>query len=392
MPAQVVPRAMNLSNEDQLKLQVLLKNVEAIRIDEQAMMVYGLARGATAGSEVREAKVALNPTCRPEHYLRRVREFFSGAVLGSPGGYPVHLNRWTRMGQARAQNLAELLMLGEPEAVTAVAGAPGLTDELARRAWWIAPTSDIARRMLEREAVARGAMGPVLALHLVEHLPFETEARLMIETVRLVLQPGLLAPATVQRLWEKGAQQPAYRVGFLAAVPDGLPLVVPARTESTMDTLTVLADGGNAIAQSLVRAFVAPGQAFIETCSAILQRPTNADSVSATLNLLGHYFAGARLGQSQPRSIAQILVDTEGWLAAPQTAPTGIAAALAAMRAHAPTLARETGAALVLARASEAIVLDILAHTTATGTVLRKKLEPVTQRVVAELAALRPPA
>lgn len=383
---------MNLSNEDQLKLHVLLKNVEAIRIDEQAMAVYGLARGGSAGGDVREAKVALNPTCRPEQYLRRVREFFSGAVLGSPGGYPVHLNRWTRMGQARAQNLAELLMLGEPEAVTAVAGAPGLTDDLARRAWWIAPTSDIARRMLERDAVARGAMGPVLALHLVEHLPFETESRLMIETVRLVLQPKLLAPVAVQRLWDKGAQQPAYRVGFLAAVPDDLPLTLPARAAPEHDVLTSLAHAGNAIAQALVRAFAAPGQAFVESCSAILQRPTNADSVSATLNLLGQYFAPARFGQSLPRGVAQIVADAQAWLSAPQGAPAGMATALAAVCAQAPTLARETAAVLALARASEAIVLDILAHTTATGTVLRKKLEPIAQQVVAQLALLRPPA
>lgn len=383
---------MNLSNEDHLKLHVLLKNVEAIRIDEQAMVVYGLARGGSANGHVREAKVALNPTCRPEQYLRRVREFFSGAVLGSPGGYPVHLNRWTRMGQTRAQNLAELLMLGELEAVTAVAGAPGLTDDLARRAWWVAPTSDIARRMLERDAVARGAMGPVLAQHLVEHLPFETETRLMIETVRLVLQPGLLAPAAVQRLWDKGAQQPAYRVGFLAAVPDTLPLATPARAAPEADALAQLASEGNAIAQLLTRTFTAAGQAFVETSSAILQRPTNADSVSATLTLLGQYFAAARFNQSLPRGVAQIVADAQAWLSAPQTAPVGMASALTAVCAQAPTLAREPAAVLALARVSEAIVLDILAHTTATGTVLRKKLEPITQQVVAQLALLRPPA
>lgn len=383
---------MNLSNEDHLKLHVLLKNVEAIRIDEQALVVYGLARGGSATGAVREAKVALNPTCRPEQYLRRVREFFSGAVLGSPGGYPVHLNRWTRMGQTRAQNLAELLMLGEIEAVTAVAGAPGLTDDLARRAWWIAPTSDIARRMLERDAVARGAMGPVLAQHLVEHLPFETEARLMIETVRLVLQPGLLAPAAIQRLWDKGAQQPAYRVGFLAAVPDHLPLAVPARVVAEADALARLVAAGNAIAQALVRTFTAGGQAFIETSCAILQRPTNADSVSATLNLLGQYFAAARFHQSLPRAINEIVAEAEGWVATPATAPAAMAATLAEMRTQAPTLANEATAVLALARVSEAIVLDILAHTTATGTVLRRKLEPITQQVVTQLTRLRPPA
>ena len=119
---------MELSTEDSLRLHVLLKNIEAVRIDEQALVVYGLA---TQNGATREAKVALNPNCRPEQYLRRVREFFSGAILGSPGGYPLHLNRWTRMGQIGDGSLAELLLLGEPEAVAAVSCALGLTDELA---------------------------------------------------------------------------------------------------------------------------------------------------------------------------------------------------------------------------------------------------------------------
>ena len=113
---------MELSSEDNLRLNVLLRNKPlAIRIDESSMILYGL-------SEKGEAKVQLNPTCRDDHYLRIVRELLSGHVLGSPGGYPVYLQRWTRMGQTRDENLEHLLLLGEPEAVIAVACATGLTD------------------------------------------------------------------------------------------------------------------------------------------------------------------------------------------------------------------------------------------------------------------------
>ena len=101
---------MELSNEDLLRLNVLLANdIEAIRIDESSMTVYGLSRGS-------EARVPLNPNCRPQQYLRRVREMLSSHVLGSPGGYPVFLQRWTRMGQTRDAQLHKLLLLGEPEA------------------------------------------------------------------------------------------------------------------------------------------------------------------------------------------------------------------------------------------------------------------------------------
>ena len=104
---------MELTNEDTLRLNVLLANKpQAIRIDESSMTVLGL----TPQGEVR---VKLNPSGRNEPYLRKVRELLSGHVLGSPGGYPVYLKRWTRMGQMRDESLEQLLLLGEPEAVVA---------------------------------------------------------------------------------------------------------------------------------------------------------------------------------------------------------------------------------------------------------------------------------
>jgi hypothetical protein len=111
---------MELSSEDSLRLNVLLANAKAIRIDENSLSVYGL-------SEQGEAKIKLNPNCRTDRYLRYVRELLSSAVLGSPGGYPVYLKRWTRMGQLSHGRLDDLLLLGEPEAVVAVACSPNLT-------------------------------------------------------------------------------------------------------------------------------------------------------------------------------------------------------------------------------------------------------------------------
>ena len=127
---------MNLSDQDSLRLHVLLaNNVKAIRIDESRMEVFGL-------TDEGEVKVPLNPNSRHEQYLKRVREMISGHVMGSPGGYPVFLQRWTRMGQTRNENLAELLMLGDPEADVAVVHAPGLSPVLAERAWWAMPEAE----------------------------------------------------------------------------------------------------------------------------------------------------------------------------------------------------------------------------------------------------------
>jgi hypothetical protein len=135
------------------------------------------------------------------------------------------------MGQIHNDVLDKLLMIGEPEAVVAESRSRQLTDELARRAWWVAPYAENARRMLENPVVVAGSMGPVLAEFLVEHLPFESEHQDMLDTVRLVLQPGLIAAATRKKLWDSGRTRKTYRVGFLAAEPDTLPDPVAPRAD-----------------------------------------------------------------------------------------------------------------------------------------------------------------
>lgn len=367
---------LELSNEDTLRLNVLVMNVEAVRIDERTMSVFGLsARG--------EARVALNPTGRNEQYLKAVREFLSTAALGSPGGYPVHLNRWTRMGQARDANLAKLLMLGEPEAITAVVCAPGLTDALARRAWWADPTSDNARRMLANETVAQGGMGQILAGHLVEHLPFETEARLMIESVRLVLRAGLITNDERQKLWDKGATQPSYRIGFLQADPDNLPHEVSARAdfESVDGALTQLAREGNSLAGLLRQCLSAPGQRYLAISAQVLQKFSDQDAVVALLNTLSRYFIAARNGHEPCQDTTVIMADAES------TATRSIEAQ--SLLAAAPTLAREIFAAYALARMDEAIVTPVFARSSASGSLMRRKIEPILKPVLEQMAVLR---
>lgn len=74
---------MNLSNEDNLRMNVLLhQELQAIRIDESKMVVYGL-------SEKGEATVSLRPNCKDEVYIKQVKELISTHILGSPGGYPI---------------------------------------------------------------------------------------------------------------------------------------------------------------------------------------------------------------------------------------------------------------------------------------------------------------
>lgn len=369
---------MELSSEDLLRLHVLLANdIEAIRIDETSMTVHALARG-------NEARVALNPNCRPEKYLRLVREMLSSHVLGSPGGYPVFLQRWTRMGQARETRLDKLLLLGEPEAVTAVAGAPGLSDDLARRTWWTQPTSDIARRMLDKQAVVQGKMGKELARYLVEHLPFETDPMLVIATIRLVLQPGLIDTGTRERIFRLGTHRNAYHIGFLEAVPDDLPDPLPARPDHAQyrDRLVALAAGGNALAALLDKLLDSAGQTFLAVSETQLQHPVDKYTVAKLMDIIGDYFRPARQNLEMLTDISEMLTATETRLDSAE-------GQLAALRDAVPELRQELIAMLALAHTGEALVTPIIAASTASGTLLRRKLEPVLEPLLREYATLR---
>jgi hypothetical protein len=369
---------VSLTSEDTLKLNVLLhSDIQAIRIDESHMTVHALSGDS-------ESRVSLNPDCKPEQYLKKVREMLSGHVLGSPGGYPVFLKRWTRMGQARDEGLHELLMLGEPEAVIAVANASGLTDELARRAWWADPISDNARRMLASPAVVAGSMGKVLAEHLVEHLAFETEPQVMMDTIRLILQPGLIDDDTRQKVWASGARKNAYRVGFLQATPDDLPEPKPPRhdLEQWEATLTTMANQGNTIAEMLLGILQPGGQTFISAAEAILRKPANQDVVVALLNAVGSYFALARQDPAHAGSIEQLIEETR------VLCEGDSCEVLTEVVLTLPGLKQEAETVLLLSRVNEYLVTPIFAKTTAEGTLMRRKIEPVTAPIFQHFATL----
>jgi hypothetical protein len=353
-----------LAAEDALRLNVLLANQPlAIRINESTMTVHGLtARG--------EAEIRLHPDCRAELYVKRVKEMLSGHVLGSPGGYPVYLQRWTRMGQMRDQSLEQLLLLGEPEAVVAAVCAPGLTDELARRAWWAMEDAENARRMLHRDAVVQGRMGPVLASYLAEHLPFESEPDKMIETVRLVLQPGLVDAAVRDDLWRKAARRNAYYVGFMAALPDALPGDASAHPLAAALAAPLAEVAADPPAALLARALSPAGQAYLDTARHVLDKPTNQDVVNSLFYVIACYFSPLR-PEGVPDATMQALEAEAGAFAA---APEG---ALGRLIGQVPGLRDLVRSMRVLSGLSYGVVRPVFGDSTAIGSLMRRKLEPL---------------
>jgi hypothetical protein len=362
-----------LAPEDELRLNVMMAGeIQAVRIDEAAMVVHGLsARG--------EAAIKLHPSGRPEQYLRRVREMLAGKATGSPGGYPVYLHGWTRMGQARDKGLDCLLLLGEVEAVVSVAYSNGLTDELARRAWWAMPVADNARRMLERECVVQGKMGKVLAAYLVEYLPFENTPHTIIDTVRLVLP--LIDDEVRRKLWNRGAVDNAYHVGFLERMPDDLPVEVEPREDwsALIPKLAKLTD--HPYAAQLERVLSSRGQAFLQTVEAMLRYPADRDVVYTLLNALAAYFSSL----SYPcagNTVEEIVANTEAYCADQSSAAGKFLEKI-------PEYAAEVRAMLVLSCMNSSVAAPILSHSTASGTLMRQKLEPVTTPILQRIATLR---
>jgi hypothetical protein len=355
---------MELSNEDSFRLNVLLANrPQAIRIDESKLIVYGLGPQG-------EATVRLNPNARPDQYLRLVKELISGHVLGSPGGYPIYLRRWTRMGQMRDESLEQLLLLGETEAVVAAVCSPGLTDELARRAWWVMEDAENARRMLGNPAIVSGTMGPVLVDYLIDYLPFETESDNIMESIRLVLQTGILDADRRADLWKKAARKQVYLVGFLQALPDDLP--GRASPRALPEPIAALAEEGNTCARLMRRAYSPAGQTFLATVGTVLAKPPSQDVVTTTFDLLRDYFGALRPEGDPALSIADLLAEAEGF--ASTESPDQDAARLLQ---ETPDLAPEVAAMRVLSGVGYGLIRALSLDPSVLGSLMRRKLTPV---------------
>lgn len=372
---------MELSPEDSLRLNVLLtQGLQAVRIDESRMTVYAL-------TERGEAKVPLNPNCRDDQYVRNVKSLLSSHSLGSPGGYPVYLKRWTRMGQANDDSLDQLLLLGEEEAVVAVVHAPGITNELARRAWWCMPTSDNARRMLEKEEVIKGDMGPVLAEFLIEHLPFEEDQLAMIDSVRAALQPGLVTDELCLDLWKRARSKGSYFVGFLQAIPDALPgdaAEHPAYSDLS-EQLMDLVSQDNVYARLLLRVMSASGQNYLNTIETCLKRPNNQDVVVALFMTIEDYFSSVCPNFTSRRDID--LIQQQASEACENVSADNTA--LQAVLTVAPDYKEHIKAMMALAGYCEELTYPVFGLTDAIGSVMRKKIEHLTKPLKQQLNTLR---
>jgi hypothetical protein len=369
---------LQLSNEDNLRLNVLLAQpLQAVRINESTMTVHALtAKG--------EAKVRLNPTARDEQYLRWVRELLSLKVTGSPGGYPMFLQRWTRMGHAR-NNLDQMLLLGEPEAVAAVVYTPGLSHDIARRAWWASPSATNARCLLENPEVVAGELGKELTAYLLEFLPFEEMQLDVVDTVRLCLQGELISPAERTKLWERAKRKNPFYIGFLHANPAYIPLPEkPHRHHAEVaPQLAALCAAGNPFAQAFDTTLHSKGQNWLRALQLALEKPVDQDVVISLFIAIGAHFALPFPEYRGVREISSAFERAEQWCAG--DCPSELQTVLDTLNSDNLSLLK---AVLILAQVGEDTLIPYFGGNDSVGSVMRKRLEPLTASLIAQTILL----
>jgi hypothetical protein len=263
-----------------------------------------------------------------------------------------------------------------------------LTTELAHRAWWALPNAENARSMLRNEKIVQSEIGKVLAQHLIEFLPFEEDPINMIQSVGLVLQPDLIDEETRQQLWRRGRTKTAYLLGFLAAQPDNLPNPLPARADAAQiqQYLSPVADNGNSIAKQLIKISSPAGQIFLDTCERVLRKPSNQEVVSVLFGLIAKYFKNIRPNDYDDEMNIVSLIER-----ASNRCKTCLDTSSVERRAVLevlPEMQESIKAMLILSGLGYSVLEPIFSRTTAIGSLMRKKLVPVTGPILEQFTVL----
>ena len=364
---------MNLSNEDALRLNVLMQQpVEAVRINESKMVLYALL-------PEKEVSVQLSPTGNDDRYLREVRQLLSGYALGSPEGFPVFLQRWNRMGQIKSEKLSGLLKIAEPEAVLAIVQSPFLTQEIARRAWWCMSSSEIARLLLDHPVVRHSELAKELVDFLLEFMPFEEDALAQIESAKQVVLSQQLSEEQLVSLWQKGKRKAPLRIGFLAGDPQYIPQAATTNQvlHDALFHFSVTTTEHAEFKKGMLSLCEEPAQKFLRGINEVVSKLPNQDATIFFYDVINDYFSWANLLEENPVS----------WDMLPQSRER-LKARLNISTHEDEVLEECIEAVLDLSLLSQSILNPIFSQTDAVGSVMRKKLNPLTESIQQRLELL----
>ena len=230
--------------------------------------------------------------------------------------------------------------------------------------------------------MVKGEMGRVLAAYLIEHLPFETEPEKMIQTVRRVLQPGLTESGVRLDLWKKGLRKGAYHVGFILTIPDDLPIEAEAHAlfAEIGPRLLEFAGKGNPAAGVLHKILSEKGQSFLEALKIIMKKPSNQEVVNEALDAVRFYLSAIRPEGDPNQTFEELREEAEVFIQNHDGARD-----LLAMHEEMPRLLKSLR---VLSGMGYGVLRPVFHDTTAIGSLMRRKLEPVFKQLHEEIDVL----
>jgi len=258
--------------------------------------------------------------------------------------------------------------------------APGLTAELAQRAWWCEQSTVNARMMLQRKTVASSEFGKELAHFLLEFLSYEARQRDIIESINVVLQPGLITQEQKLALWQKGKRKNTFYVGFLFGAAHDLPEQHPEHPKFLYMQSKLSHLVSTPCSEKLLFLLSDKGQSWLKTVVTVINKPINQDVVFAVLESIRHLLKDIAPDEVKRRNIKELKIF--------DTKPINTEASNHFNQLY-DTLSKAdhhyVDNLLFLSMVSEQIALPILATSEAIGTVMRKQIKPVTEPVLSAI-------
>ena len=301
-----------------------------------------------------------------------------------PGGYPVHISRWTRLGSAHGE-ANKMLLLGEPEAVVAAACSPGVTAQMAKRVWWSHQSAEIARHLLNHDSVKLDGLGNELACYLLDYLPFEEHSLNGIQTIQHCLYAKLIGEHLKKDLWGRASRKNAYYVGFLLAGPMSIPLQETAHSALAViqAPLSVLAALNNSYASTFEHFLQPAGRRWLRTLQMAMYKPSEPDVVTAIFCAIEQHAGIGNTGLvATDHNNAQTIANS--WL----IGTAGDTEFKQLLRALPESTHDQLEALLVMMQLGENTLVPLFRGRDASGTVMRKHLQPLSQVLDNQICAL----
>ncbi|OAD22021.1 protein involved in sulfur oxidation dsrS [Candidatus Thiomargarita nelsonii] len=137
----------------------------------------------------------------------------------------------------------------------------------------------------------------------------------------------------------------------------------------------------------MLRIISPAGQTFIDTCERVLRKPSNQDVVNTLFDVIAHYFESIRPDNYDDDMNIITLVERASNCC--ETCLDTTSVERREILATMPEMQDSVKAMLILSGLGYSVLKPIFSRTTAIGSLMRKKLAPVTEPILEQLTILR---